>query len=146
MEDESNAGLAHVKRPWLFLKAAYSSLSLAHPAGWELLAECGQRYAPPDLEVRSFILPWLTEKRPPHLTAQIDGAKVTIRQEPPDFVLPVVVAASTARAPESHRVWIKGLEPVVMFSGEVSDVRIDPDGSLLCAVDAANDAPAPESL
>jgi hypothetical protein len=145
IEDESNRLVAYIKGPWVFhmlqeamgtsgfekAMAEYSGLSLAHPAGWELLAECAQRYAPPDLEVRSFILPWLTEKRAPHLTAQIDGPKVTIRQEPPNFVLPVVVEASTARGPESHRVWIKGPEAVVMFSGDVSEVIIDPDGSLL---------------
>jgi aminopeptidase N len=145
LEDENNGGVAYVKGAWLFhmleeamgkigfqkAVAEYSSRSLAHPAGWELLAECAQHYAPPDFDARSFLLPWLTEKRAPHLTAQIDGATVTIHQEPSVFELPLVLDASTARGPERQRVWIKGPETVVTFSGSVSGVKLDPDGSLL---------------
>jgi hypothetical protein len=45
--------------------AEYSSRSLMRPAGWELLAECAQQYAPRGFDARSFLLPWLTEKRAP---------------------------------------------------------------------------------
>ena len=145
IEDEINAGVAYIKGAWLFhmledamgsigfgkAMTEYSSRSLVRPAGWELLAECAQHYAPPNFDARSFLLPWLTETRVPHLTAQIDGSTVTIHQEPPVFELSLVVEASTARGPERHRVWIKGPETVVTFSGDVSNLKIDPDGSLL---------------
>jgi len=146
VEDENNSGVAYVKGPWLFhmlegamgkagfdeAMAEYVRRSLENPAGWELLAECMQRHAPADFDARSFLLPWLTEKRAPHLTTQIDGRTVTIRQEePPVFDFPLVVEAATASGPERRRVRIKGPETVVMFSGDVSGLKIDPDGSLL---------------
>jgi hypothetical protein len=144
MDDESNSGMAYFKGPWLFhmlqdamgedgfrkAMTEYSRRSLA-PAGWETLAECAQRYAPPDFNARAFLLPWLAGKSAPHLTAKTDGRIVTIGQEPADFVLPVVVEAATAQGPERHRIWIKGSETTITFSGDPSDVRIDPDGSLL---------------
>jgi aminopeptidase N len=145
LEDESNSGVAYVKGPWLFhmledamggdgfqkAMTEYSRRTFTQPAGWETLAECVQRYASPDFDARAFLLPWLAGKSAPHLTAQPDGRRVTIRQEPADFVLPVVVEASTAQGAERHRIWIKGPETTVTFSGYPSDVRIDPDGSLL---------------
>jgi hypothetical protein len=145
LEDEGNAGVAYMKGPWLFHMledamgkigfqqaiAEYFSRSLVSPGGWELLAECAQRHAPADFDARSFLRPWLTEKRAPHLTAQIAGRAVTIHQEPSVFEFPLVVEASTTRGPERRRAWIKGPETVVTFSGDVSDVKIDPDASLL---------------
>lgn len=65
------------------------------------------------------------------LTAETDGHQVTIHQDPPGFLLPVTVEASTAQGVERHRVWIKGAATVVSFSAVPSDVRIDPDASLL---------------
>jgi hypothetical protein len=145
LEDESNAGVAYVKGPWLFhmledalgqagfqeAMAEYSARSLVSPAGWELLAQCAQRHAPAELDARSFLQAWLTEKRAPHLTAQIAGRAVTIRQEPSVFTFPLVVEAATAGGPERRRIWIKGPETVVTFSGDVSGLRIDPDEALL---------------
>jgi aminopeptidase N len=145
LEDEGNAGVAYMKGPWLFHMlentmgkigfqqaiAEYSSRSLVSPGGWDLLAECAQRHAPADFDARSFLRPWLTEKRAPHLTTQIAGRAVTIHQEPSVFEFPLVIEASTTQGPERRRVWIKGPETVVTFSGDVSDVKIDPDESLL---------------
>jgi hypothetical protein len=99
LEDENNAGVAYIQGPWLFRMledamgrigfqeaiAEYSGRSLVSPAGWELLAECSRRHAPADFDARSFLWPWLTERRAPHLTTQIAGQAVTIRQEPSVF-------------------------------------------------------------
>ena len=146
-EDERNSGVSYVKGPWLFHMlenalgrtafqeaiAEYSSRSLTIPAGWELLADCAQRHAPAEFDARSFLRPWLTEKRAPRLTTQIAGPSVTIRQEPSAFEFPLVVEASTARGPERRRVWIRGPQTIVTFSSDVSDLKIDPDESLLLA-------------
>jgi hypothetical protein len=96
LEDESNSGVAYVKGPWLFhmledamggdgfqkAMTEYSRRTFTQPAGWETLAECVQRYASPNFDARAFLLPWLAGKSAPHLTAQPDGRRVTIRQEP----------------------------------------------------------------
>jgi hypothetical protein len=145
LEDENNRGVAYAKGAWVFRMledamgsdafqkaiAEYSRSSLAHPSGWDVLAALAQRYAPPDFDARSFLLPWLAGKRAPHLTAEASGHNVTIRHDPPGFFLPVTIEASTAQGMERHRVWIKGSETVASFSGDPSDVRIDPGGSLL---------------
>ncbi|HLJ18209.1 MAG TPA: hypothetical protein VKV15_27200 [Bryobacteraceae bacterium] len=145
LEGENNAGVACFKGPRLlhmledaiggdgFQKAIaeYCRRSLAQPSGWEILAACAEQYAPPDFDARSFLLPWLAGKSAPYLTAQTDGHMVTIREEPPNFVLPVLVEASTAQGSERHRIWVKGPQTTVTFSGEPSDVQIDPNGSLL---------------
>jgi hypothetical protein len=145
MGDEDNSGLNYVKGPWVFhmLEGAlgrdgfdkaiadYSRRTFRGGGGWEALAECAQRYGPPDFDARAFLLPWLAGKSAPHLTSAINGHTVTIRQEPPDFVLPVVVEASTAGGAERHRIWVKGAETSVMFAGNPTDVQIDPDGLLL---------------
>jgi aminopeptidase N len=145
LEDENNSGVAYPKGAWLFRMleeamgsepfqravAEYSRRSLAEPSGWETLAECAQRYAPPDLDARSFLSTWLTEKKAPHFTAEVNGRVVTVRQDSPHFLLPVTIEASTAQGTERHRVWIKGSEAAVTFSGDPSGVRIDPDGALL---------------
>jgi aminopeptidase N len=145
LEDENNGGVAYPKGAWVFHMledalgsdafqkaiADYSRRSLAQPSGWDVLAECAQRYASPDFDARAFLEPWLAGKRAPHLTAEIDAHKVTIRQDPPGFFLPVTVEASTAQGAERHRVWIKGPATAVSFSADPSDVRIDPSGSLL---------------
>ena len=145
LEDESNAGVSYVKGSWLFhmlegamgrvrfdeAMAEYVRHSLEKPAGWEFLAECMQHHAPADFNARAFLVPWLSEKRVPHLTAQIEGKAVTIHQEASVFELPLVVEASTPQGPERQRVWVKGPETVVTFSGDVSDLKIDPDELLL---------------
>jgi hypothetical protein len=43
----------------------------------------------------------------------------------------VTIEASTAQGVERNRVWIKRAETAVTFSSDLSDVRIDPDKSLL---------------
>jgi hypothetical protein len=145
MEDENNSLLNYIKGPWVFHMledalgregfdkaiAEYSRRTFVEPSGWESLAECAQRYGPPDFDGRGFLSPWLAGKSAPHLTSAVNGHTVTIRQEPPDFVLPVVVEASTAGGAERHRIWITGAETNVTFSGNPADVQIDPDGALL---------------
>ena len=137
LEDDNNSGVAYAKGPWIFhmleealgadafrkAMADYSRRSLAQPAGWEVLAEC--------THAREFLLPWLMGKSAPHLTTRVDGRTVTIRQEPPDFVLPVTIEATTAQGRERQRIWTKGPETAATFSADVSDVRVDPDGALL---------------
>lgn len=81
---------------------------------------------------RPFLSPGMAyRKAGPHVTTQIAGRALTIRQEPSVFEFPLVVETSTARGPERQRVWIKGPETVVTFSADVFDLKIDPDESLL---------------
>jgi hypothetical protein len=147
VQDELNSGVSYSKGPWLFhmleeamgktgfqqAMAEYSRLSLVNPAGWELLAECAQRYAPADFNARAFLQPWLTETRAPRVATQIAGRTVTIRREPSTLEFPLVLEASvaTSGAHERRQVWIRNPETMVTFSGEVTDVKVDPDGDLL---------------
>jgi aminopeptidase N len=145
LEDQYNSNLNYDKGSWVyrmieeavgrdgFTKAMtrYSRRSLAGEATWEVLAECFQELGTPDWNARAFLLPWLKEKRAPHLTAQVDGHRVTIRQDEPFFQLPVTVEAKTAQGTERHRVWIRGREAVTEFSGDITEPRVDPDDVLL---------------
>ena len=145
LEDLYNSNLNYDKGSWVyrmleeavgrdgFTKAMtrYSRRSLAGEATWEVLAECFQELGAPEWNARAFLLPWLKEKRAPRLTAQVDGRRVTIRQDEPFFQLPVTVEAKTAQGTERHRVWILGREAMVEFSGDVTEPRVDPDEVLL---------------
>jgi hypothetical protein len=145
LEDENNAGIAYFKGPWLFrmleeavgseafqkAMADFSRRSLAGAATWEVLAECFQEQKAADFDARAFLLPWLKEKSAPHLTAQVDGRNVTIRQSEPYFILPVTVEATTPQGAERHRVWVRSSETAVRFAGDASSVRVDPDQLLL---------------
>jgi hypothetical protein len=145
LADKENNDLHYHKGGWVFrmLEEAvgadafakamtrYSRRSLAGEATWEVLAECFQELGTPEFDARSFLLPWLNEKGVPHLTAAVDGRRVTIRQEEPVFLLPVTVEAKTAQGTERHRVWIRGREAVMEFGGDVTEARVDPDGDLL---------------
>jgi hypothetical protein len=145
LEDRDNGGLSYAKGSWVFhmLEQAlgsdafakamtrFSRRSLAGEATWEVLAECFQELGAPEFDARAFLLPWLQEKSAPHLTAQVDGRRVTVRQEEPFFQLPVTVEAKTAQGTERHRVWIRGREATVEFTGDVTEPRLDPDEVLL---------------
>jgi aminopeptidase N len=145
MEEATNTDLNYDKGSWVFrmLEEAagtdafakamtrYSLRSLAGEATWEVLAECFQEPGTPGFDARTFLLPWLQGKSAPHLTAQVDGRRVTIRQEEPFFPLPVTVEATTAQGTERHRVWIRGREAIMEFSGDVTEPRVDPDEVLL---------------
>jgi hypothetical protein len=145
LEDANNAGVAYAKGAWVFRMieesmgpesfqkaiAEFSRRSLAQPGGWEVLAECMQHYAPEGFDARAFLTPWLLEKRAPHLSARMDGAAVMIRQDGPLYVLPVTVEATTVRGLERKRIWIRGAETAVAFSGDVLRVEVDPAGELL---------------
>jgi hypothetical protein len=101
------------------------------PATWEIFADCAQRQARNDFDVRKFLMPWLNGNRAPRLTATANVRTVTIHQEAPYFTLPVVIEAMTEQGPERHRVWITGAEASVDFFSFASDPKIDPDGLLL---------------
>jgi hypothetical protein len=145
LEDDDNAGIAYTKGAWLFrmLEEAvgrtafdraitdFSRSSRSSRAGWELLAECAQRYVTTDVDVRSFLVAWLRSTRAPRLSAEVRGRTVTIVQEQPHLPMPIVVAASTPNGQERQHVWLAERATTVSFSGEVSDARIDPDGSVL---------------
>ena len=145
VEDENNSGIAYFKGPWVFrmleeavgseafqrAMAEFSRRSLAGAATWETLAECFQEQKVKDFDARAFLLPWLNEKSAPHLTSQIDGQTVTIRQSEPYFILPVTIEAETPQGTGRHRVWINGSETAVQFAADVSGIRIDPDELLL---------------
>jgi hypothetical protein len=141
VDDSQNGGIAYLKGPWVYrmLESAlgqpafdqamreFFTRSRATPAGWEFLAECAQRHAPPDFDARAFLEPWLKEKTAPRLTSEIAGATVTVRQDPPVFLLPLTIEAGTER----RRIWLRGAEARVTFSAPVSAVKLDPDESLL---------------
>jgi len=145
LEDENNGGIGYAKGPWVFrmleealgqpafdkAMAEYFSSSHAHPAGWELLAECAQRYAPAGFDARTFVQPWLAERRVPELKANVAGTEVKIRQDPPVFSLPLTVEVDTEHGRERRRVWTKGPEITVSFSSNVTAVRLDPEEKLL---------------
>lgn len=145
MEDENNGRIAYSKGAWVFRMleeavgttafeqgiAEYSRRSLQHPAGWEVLADCVQSYAPKDFDARAFLLPWVTGKSAPHLVAEISGDTVTVRQEPPYFDLPVTIEVSTAHGPERRALWIKSAQAAVAFAEAPTSVVIDPDHALL---------------
>ncbi len=145
LEDKNNAGISYRKGAWVFRMledamgserfgkaiADFRRKSQASRAGWEALAECAQSHAPPDFDARSFLNPWVAGRYAPHLITRISGRTVTITQESRSFVLPVVVAAATPQGTERRRVWIKQHETAVVFSGQPSEVQIDPDESLL---------------
>lgn len=145
LEDMNNTDLNYDKGSWVFhmLEEAvgsdgfakamtrYSRRSLAGEATWEVLAECFQELGTAGFDARSFLLPWLREKRAPRLTAQADGRRVTIRQEEPFFQLPVTVEAKTAQGTERRRVWLRAGEATVDFAADVTEPRVDPDEVLL---------------
>lgn len=146
LEDDENAGIAYVKGAWIFrmLEDAigqtafdkaltdFSHLALSRGAGWELLAECAQRHVLGDVNVRSFLLPWLSNNRVPRLSTEVRGAVVTLVQEPPYFAMPVEVVASTLHGREIRRVWVAPTPTTtVEFSDEASEVEIDPNQLLL---------------
>jgi hypothetical protein len=145
LEDENNSGIAYSKGAWAFrmLEDAIGSkafdqaiadfsLSLrSSRAGWELLVQRAQRYVTSDIDIRSFLEPWLRNTRAPRFSAEVRNREVTIVQEEPQFSVPVVVEASTSNGQERQRVWLTRRAATVSFSGEVFSVQIDPDGSLL---------------
>jgi hypothetical protein len=146
LEDDANAGIAYFKGAWIFrmLEDAigttafdnaltdFSHVALSRRSGWELLAQCAQRHVLNGADVRSYLLPWLSNSRAPRLSAEVRGSVVTLLQEQPYFNMPVMVAASTANGREMQRVWV-GLKPTttLKFFGKVADVQIDPDQRLL---------------
>jgi hypothetical protein len=143
--DRFNTGVSYSKGAWTFrmLEAAigtggfrqtiaeYSRSDPASGVGWERLAAIGQRHAPPDLDVKSFLQPWITQTVVPSVTTIVEGSVVRIIQQPSDFRLPLEIHAWTSRGEEHHTVWTQGRETVVHFSGEVSRVELDPHRLLL---------------
>jgi hypothetical protein len=141
LDDQENGGIAYMKGPWIFhmLESAlgpapfdatmrdFFARSRATPSGWEVLAECAQRHAPPEFDARAFLQPWIAEKTAPKLTSEIAGATVTIRQDPPVYFLSLIVEAGKER----RRIWLKGAETRVTFAAPVTDVKLDPDQALL---------------
>jgi hypothetical protein len=145
LEDRDNNNLPYDKGGWVFrmleeavggeafgkAMTGYSRRSLAGEATWEVLAQCFQELGTPEFNARAFLLPWLSDKSVPHLAVQVDGRRVTIRQEEPFFLLPVTVEARTAQGAERHTVWIREREAVVEFTSDVTEPRLDPDEVLL---------------
>lgn len=139
--NENNGSVGYIKGPWIFhmledalgtpafdqTMSEFFTRARANPAGWEVLAECAQRHAPSGFDALAFLRPWITEKTAPKLTSEIAGATVTIRQDPPLYLLPLVVEAGSQR----KRIWLKGAETRVTFAAPVTSVKLDPDELLL---------------
>ena len=145
LEDTFNSDLNYDKGSWIYrmLEDAvgadafrraltqYSRRSLAGEATWEVLAECFQSQKVDGFDARAFLLPWLQEKRAPRLTAQVDGRRVNLRVEGPFGALPVVVEARTSQGTERRRVWVRNGGATLEYSGDVVEVRVDPEELLL---------------
>jgi Peptidase family M1 domain len=145
VEDRRNAGVAYWKGPWIYrmleeaigverfnlAMAEYWAAERVQRLGWEDLANTVQKHAPAGFDARLFLLPWLTGKHAPHLTAEVKGSTVIIHSDASEFILPVTVEATTNKGRERSRIWIRGAATPVTFSADVLDVKIDPDELLL---------------
>ena len=109
----------------------YSKRSLAGESTWETLADCFDRQNILEFHAREFLLPWLKESSAPRLEAHAEGNKVVVTQRGPLYALPLTVEAVVAGSPVRRTLWIRDASTEIVFGGEVSSVKLDPDGWLL---------------
>jgi hypothetical protein len=143
--DDRNSSIVYVKGPWIFrmlwealgeaefdrAMSEYFATQQTRTTNWEDLAAIVQRHSPPGFDAHQFLSSWLTQKQALHLTAEIKGHTVTVHSGVVNFVLPLTIEATTGKGRERQRVWIRGAETLVPFSEEVTDVKLDPDKTLL---------------
>lgn len=147
LQDPQNEGVAYSKGSWIFAMlehlmgsdrfnqamADFSRRSLERAAGLEDFVASLQRVTPSidGLDLKAFVMPWLTEKLAPRLSTRIDGAAVVITQSGPFFPLLLELEIQTESGKQRRKVLVSERETIVQVGPGLRSAVFDPDHKLL---------------